>query len=693
MKKVLFLLLLFCFTTTVNADEGMWLPSLLKDGRINDMQAKGLKLTAEDLYSINQASLKDAIVRFGRGCTGELISEKGLLLTNHHCGYDQVQAHSSVENDYLRYGFTAMNHSQELPNPGLVVSFLEEMTDVTNLVLKGVKHNMTEEKRQEIINTNINKIVEKATKGKNLTASVESLYYGNQFFLFVYKVYKDVRLVFAPASSVGSFGGSDDNWMWPRHSGDFSLFRIYADENNEPAEYSPNNVPFKPKKTFKISVKGVDEGDFCFIYGFPGRTMEYLHSEAVRFIEEKANPLRISLRTIRLDIMNREQNRDPEIRIKYAVKNSRIANAWKKWQGELQGIIKLETVKNKQTLENRFIEWSKNNPEYQGVVERLNRLYSELEPYALADEYYKEAAYAPEILNIAYNFISLDPTYEGESKQVIDNYFKDYELVIDREITHKILRELKENLDPKFLPEIFVEADLDEFLENMFESSIFTNKESLLKAFEDDNFIELITNDPAFKLSTAFRNKKSQDITPKVVSLNQEIELEYRNYMRGLMIMNSDQQFYPDANSTLRVAYGKIEGFTPRDGVYYKAFSTIDGVVSKFNPDNYDYNVPEKLLEAYKAKDFGRWEVDGTVPVCVLASNHTTGGNSGSPLLDSEGNLIAINFDRCWESTMSDIQFDPDMCRNISVDIRYVLFLIDKVGGASYLIDEMNIVY
>lgn len=390
-KRAIILFVVF-LTLTVRADEGMWLPSLLGDGRIKDMRAKGLRLTAEDLYSINKASLKDAIVRFGGGCTGELISDEGLLLTNHHCGYGQIQSHSTIEADYLTNGFAAMNRGEELPNAALTVTFLKEMRDVTAEVLAGTTDSIDEKQRQEVIARNITAIISRAVAGTHLKAAVEALYYGNQYFLFMYEVFEDVRLVFAPPSSIGKFGGDTDNWMWPRHTGDFSLFRIYADKNNQPAKYATDNVPYKPKRSFKISTGGVREGDFTFVYGFPGRTMQYLHSDAVRYLQMKGNPLKIGLRTLRLDVMNRHQEQDPVVRIKYAAKNASVANAWKKWQGELLGVERLKTVENKQKLEQDFVHWAQDKPDYRGVVEQLGVLYDSLEPYAYARDYYLESA-------------------------------------------------------------------------------------------------------------------------------------------------------------------------------------------------------------------------------------------------------------------------------------------------------------
>lgn len=687
MKKIL--LTIFAFTSLIaQADEGMWLPSLLEQGRIKDMRDKGLQLTAADLYSVNQASLKDAIVRFGGGCTAELISDKGLLLTNHHCGYDQIQSHSSVVNDYLTHGFAATNQQQELPNPGLAVSFLQQMSDVTPEVLAGVSGTMSEQERQKCIIKNIKEIVGKATQDTGLSATVESLYYGNQYFLFTYKVYSDVRLVFAPPSAIGKFGGDTDNWMWPRHTGDFSIFRIYANADNQPATYSKDNVPFRPKMSLKISTAGIKEGDFTFVYGFPGRTMQYLHSEAVRYLQQKGNPMKIALRTQRLDIMNREQAKDPAVRIKYASKNAGVSNAWKKWQGELLGVQRLKTVEQKQKLESEFTVWAAGKPEYQGTVEKFKALYDELEPYAYARDYYAETASVMEILRAASIFAQMETKKPENLRNSVESFYKNYDLTIDSQTTKQLLPQLQKAITPEFLPAEFDAAKLDK----LYATTIFTNREKVLSVLEEIDAQRIIESDPAFILWKAFNDTLKNAINPRYHEINAKIELLYRTYMRGLMEMQKDRQFYPDANSTLRVAYGKVDGYTPRDGVYYKPGSTLEGVMQKDNPGIYDYNIPEKLREIYRTKDYGKWVSNGSIPVCFIASNHTTGGNSGSPVLNAQGELIGLNFDRTWEGTMSDIQYDPTVCRNIALDIRYVLFTVDKVGGAGYLIDEMNIV-
>lgn len=704
MKRFSTLLLLFTtLIFTARADEGMWLPSLVGEGRISDMRAKGFRLTAEDIYSVNQASLKDAIVRFGGGCTGELISDQGLLITNHHCGYGQIQAHSSMEHDYLTHGFAAMNQGEELSNPGLVVTFLVEMKDVTDEVLTGVTAKMNDTKRQAKIKANREAIVKKATEGNHYKASVEALYYGNQYYLFIYENFEDVRLVFAPPSSIGKFGGDTDNWMWPRHTGDFSLFRVYAGKDNKPAKYSPDNVPYTPKKSFTISLKGVQPDDFTFIYGFPGRTYEYLHSEAVRYILEKSDPEKVALRTTRLNIMNEAMAKNPATRIQYAAKNARVSNAWKKWQGEMKGLERLGTVDKKVKFEQQFETWAADKPEYKGITIRLQELYDELEPYALAKDFYTEAFYGVELFSFIRQFASLTAEELNKEstrerlKAAIGAFFKDYDPRIDLETARAMFDVLQARRDlypyfPEQITEEKVVSDGTPDADPYFQS-IFTDQAKLSSLMEKDGKTILETlqrTDRAYRLVKDFVEIDLKEVTPKYNALNVQIQEAYQTYMRGMMAMQTDREFYPDANSTLRVAYGKVDGYKPLDGVWYLPYTTLEGVMEKDNPEIYDYDVPEKLRQIYQTKDYGRWAVNGTVPVCFIATNHTSGGNSGSPVLNANGELIGVNFDRCWEGTMSDIEYDPTVCRNISIDIRYALFLIDKVGGAGYLLNEMK---
>lgn len=670
MKKLFLTLSIALLTLSgVRADEGMWLPLLIGE-RIEDMKAKGFELSAEDIYSVNQAALKDAIVLFGRGCTGELVSAEGLLFTNHHCGYGQIQSHSSVEHDYLTNGFWAMNRSEELPNPGLTVSFLVRMEDVTAQIEGG---------------TTAAEIVAAAEEGGKYSASVESLYYNNKFYLFVYQVYRDIRLVGAPPSSIGKFGGDTDNWMWPRHTGDFSIFRIYAGKDNEPADYSPENVPYQPKRHFAISTKGAEEGDFTFVYGFPGSTREYVTSDFVDYTLNHSNPAKIRLRTKRLDIIGEAQSKDVATRIMYASKHAGIANAWKKWQGESLGLARRNTVGKKQAYEARFEEWAVGS-EYEGILAQLHAKYAELLPYAITRDYYNEAVYAIELLGFA-----------GRLGRLSETNYKDYSPAIDKKIAIEMLKDFGANVAAEFVPEWYTAklaecGSVEAFVEWLYGTSRLTSLEYYEGAIAEGYDFK---NDPAVEMRREFDNLYKEKINTPYVALNQEITTLYKTYMRGQMAFEPERTFYPDANLTLRVAYGSVAGYEAADGVYHLPYTTLDGIIEKDNPEIYDYDIPQSLRDLYASKEYGRWgvEMNGhyTIPVAFLAKNHTTGGNSGSPIINGKGELIGINFDRTWLSTMSDLDYDPDICRNISVDIRYVLFVIDKIGGAGYLLDEMTI--
>lgn len=686
----------------------MWIPTELNEQEMKEM---GMNISAKDIFNPDKASIKDAIVHFGGGCTSEIISPKGLLLTNHHCGYSQIQSHSTVENNYLKDGFWADSHKKELPNKGLTATFVVDIKDVTEKVLQGVSMSNSEQDRINRVKDNSDIILANTVKKSWQDAMIKPFYKGNKYYLFITETYKDVRLVGTPPSSIGKFGSDTDNWVWPRHTGDFALFRIYADKNNRPAEYSKNNVPYKPKHYLPVNVGGIEEGDFTFVFGFPGRTNEYLPSFAIEQITQKLNPARIKLREESLKIIDGYMKSDEKIKIQYASKFARVANYWKKWIGENQGIEKSGAIKIKQDYErvlserinkNCMMERSERCVKYPSLLSELKQLYSDIEVYNFASAYFDEAIYRnSETFRTALILNNLllrenDTDYYNRIKSYLSGIYKNYNAQVDKEVSLKLWEMYQANMPMEFVP-LTVNISAQDF-----ENSILTGKKEIKginfmtdteKAFENKaNLLSALKNDPLIQKIGEINKFYELGVGSKKSELQAEIDNRMRLYMKAQMDFMKDKKFFPDANSTLRVTYGKVDGYQPKDAVKYGHQTTLKGVMQKYVPNDYEFDVPAKLTELYEKEDYGIYAQDGELPVNFIATNHTTGGNSGSPALDADGNLIGLNFDRVWEGTMSDLYYDPEICRNIMVDARYILFIIDKYANAKHLIKEMKLV-
>ncbi|WP_210488825.1 S46 family peptidase [Rufibacter aurantiacus] len=717
-KQLCLWVMLALSSLSAYADEGMWLPMLLKQLNEADMQKKGMRLSAEDIYSVNKSSLKDAIVQFGAGCTGEIISNQGLLLTNHHCGYGQIQSHSSVENDLLTNGFWAMTKDQEKPNPGLTATFIVRMEDVTKQILGDIPAGLPEAEREKRVQANIKKVQAQTTAGTHFDAIIRPFFYGNEYYMYVTETFKDIRLVGAPPESIGKFGGDTDNWMWPRHTGDFSLFRIYAGPDNKPAAYSPNNKPYVPKHHLPISLAGIQEGDFTMVFGFPGRTTEYLPSQAVREISEISDPAKVKIRTVKLGILDQDMKADPRVRIQYAAKYASVSNAHKKWIGEMRGLRKLNAIAKKQELERQFANWvaqeTGRKATYSQVMPQFEQNYATLaKGITLARDYFNEAILGVELLNYAQSYLNLAATLQGtpetksDAQEQIDKlskgaagFFKNYNLPTDKKVFTALLQLYANDLEAQFQPEVLqtltkqYKGNWAAYADYVYANTNLASEEkvqSLLKLSPAQLQAKLLA-DPAVQLLNGFATIYRTKVLPTYTALNDQNTLLNRTYLQGLREMQKDRKFYPDANLTLRVSYGQVDTYKPADGVTYDYYTTLDGIIEKEDPTIPDYKVPAKLKELYQKKDYGQYGMNGQMPVAFIASNHTTGGNSGSPVINARGELIGTNFDRNWEGTMSDIMYDPDRVRNISMDARYFLFIVDKFAGAGHLVKEMTLV-
>ncbi len=704
------------FAGSIRADEGIWMLPLLQKMNAKAMKDLGCELTPQQIYDINNSSIKDAIVQFGGGCTGEIISSEGLLVTNHHCGYGNIQKLSTVEHDYLKDGYWAMNRSEELPCEGLTVTFLEYMQDITPLLDKAEKKARKENKGAEDIDKLVAEAKEAAAEAivteaeannPHCTVTITPFYNDNVYYLIVYKIYRDVRFVGAPPSSIGKFGADTDNWMWPRHTGDFSMFRVYADKDNNPADYSPENVPLKAKNHLKISLAGVQEGDYTMIMGYPGRTTRFQTSPELKFQIEQ-NDIRIAARTIRQDVMLEDMLADPKVKIQYASKYSGSSNGWKKWQGMKLAFDKLDIIGRAEQEEAEFTKWvnaNKKRTEKYGtaLVDLANGIESGRDANNAFTKAF-ETVYKIELTNfgLTLNILASREIRNGKDTlsalnaayEAIAGQYGDYSVGTDRKVAKALLKHYRDIAAPenhlKNLPEDFATMDINSFVDCLFDHSAFTSAESLKAAIDQKG--AAVLDDPAVKVGMSIYNEclGAQMLAMKSA---QDLEKARQTYTAGLLEWKDGEPSYPDANFTMRYTYGTVKGYSPKDAVVYKHYTTLDGVMEKEDPDNWEFVVPEKLKELWKNQDYGQYgTADGKMVTCFLSNNDITGGNSGSPIMNGRGELIGLAFDGNWESMSSDVMFEPDLQRCINVDIRYVLFIVDKFGGAGWLIDEMDLV-
>ncbi len=708
MKFLKLLLLLFVIQTQAQQG-GMWVPSLLNKMNEDEMKTLGMKISAKDIYDVNHSSIKDAVPHFNGKCSSAMISEKGLVLTNHHCGFDAVQKQSTVEHDYLTDGFWAYKMEDELVNKDLFIMFIVRIEDVTLKVLEGTTTITSELEKEKKIQENITALSLSLPKETWQENKIKTFYNGNQYLLFVTETFKDIRLVGAPPSSIGKFGADTDNWMWPGHTGDFSLFRIYADKNNRPAEYAADNVPYKPKKVLPISIAGLKENDFTMVMGYPGTTREYLPAVAVEQIVNDSNPLKVELRDVTLKIQDGFMRKDKTIKLQYANKYRTIGNAWKKWIGETKGLKKSNVVGLKQKFEAEFQEKvikTGKQAEYGNILSDFQKNYTEIKDYSLAKDYFTEVVTLnTEILAQGYKLYQMELAFSTKGEQAftekknklskeIDNFYRDYNVVVDKNIFEQLINLYATKSPKQFLPTNFNNIDVKRLTAEVFDNSKLTSSNDFKELLNGDTktVLEKINNDKSYQLIKPIFEAYTKNVLLKYDELNLKNTATQRNYMKAILELFPKNRNFPDANGTLRVTYGKIKGYKPKDGVYYQPFSNLDGVMEKYIPGDYEFDLPQKLIDLYNAKDYGIYGVNGKMPVCFIGTNHTTGGNSGSPAIDAKGNLIGLNFDRVWEGTMSDIYYSPSICRNMMVDLRYVLFIIDKFAGAKNIINELKII-
>ncbi len=715
MKRLFVLLVFVGLFGPARSDEGMWLPMFIDRLNYVDLQKMGLKLTPEEIYSVNNASLKDAIVIYGRGCTGEMISPEGLMITNHHCGYGMIQNHSTTENNYLRDGFWAMTKAEELPNPSLSVRFLIRMEDVSSQILNAVKDVADESEKQKEVSRLMNEIGREAVKGTHYEGLVREFFDGNEYYLFVYEVFTDVRLVGTPPSSIGKFGADTDNWMWPRHTGDFSLFRVYCGPDGKPAPYSDDNIPFVPRHYLPISINGVKEGDFSMILGYPGSTDRYLVSYGIDLNVTSTYPTRVAIRRKKLDIMLEDMQADPKVNIQYASKYAGVANYWKNFSGMREALVKLKVADNKRELEARLTEWVNGDPArialYGSVLKEMEEAYREMETFNVMRFAYVEAYRSgSELHALAGDMITWVKYLKGDNvsdeksaatiartETRLNAIFKDLNIPTDQKMLAAMLemyyKTVPENQQPPLLRELGrkYEGDFSKYAAKVFKKTIFTCQGKIIDAMNKKD-PKAFEKDPLYQLALAFE-QSIDGIRPQMENVNLKLNKNKRLFMAALREMDSDKYFYPNANFTMRLTYGTVKGYSPADAVEYLYLTTMKGVMEKEDPDNWEFVVPDKLTELYKNKDFGPYALeDGRMPVNFLTDHDITGGNSGSPVINGKGELIGLAFDGNWEALSGDIHFEPKLQRTINVDMRYVLFIIEKYGNAAHLINEMKIV-